>query len=144
MALGVTSSYADDPVQLGELDCKVVSKDKKLFETILELDCTFTSANSSEKTGYEGSVDREGITLGDISSANLSWIVATVGNPDNVKLDGTYLGADAGVSVGAGVGANYLVGGFNKKISLQPVAVENDTGFGLSLAGQKVILKSKP
>jgi len=70
--------------------------------------------------------------------------VGTLGDPENVKLDGTHVGAEAGVSVGAGVGANYLTGGFNGKLSLQPYSVEGKSGFGLNLGGQKFVLKSVP
>ena len=56
----------------------------------------------------------------------------------------TVVGAEAGVSVGAGVGANYLTGGFNGKLSLQPYSGEGKSGFGLDLGGQELVLKGVP
>jgi hypothetical protein len=48
----------------------------------------------------------------------------------------THVGAEAGVSVGAGVGANYLTGGFNGKLSLQPTAVKTSQASGWISAGE--------
>jgi hypothetical protein len=41
-------------------------------------------------------------------------------------LEGKYAGATAGPTVGVGVGANVLVGGFDRSIALQPLSVEGN------------------
>ena len=104
------------------------------------LDCVFTGLDASATRRYQGTIDRKGLSLGTIGTNKISWIVGTLGDPNNIKLDGTYIGAAAGVSAGAGVGANYLTGGFNKKFSFQPYSVEGKKGFGLDLAGQSLKL----
>ena len=45
-------------------------------------------------------------------------------------LAGRYVGGKASASVGIGVGAAVLVGGNNDNFSLQPLAVEGNTGIG--------------
>jgi hypothetical protein len=48
-------------------------------------------------------------------------------------LAGTYAGASGDVSLGLGVGANALVGGSNRTVSLQPLSVEGQVGVNLAL-----------
>ena len=47
-------------------------------------------------------------------------------------LAGTYVGATAQVAWAAGLGANVLVGGFNKSVALQPVSVVGLTGANVA------------
>jgi len=42
-------------------------------------------------------------------------------------------GASGGISLGLGVGANVLVGGSRRTVSLQPVSVEGQVGVNLAL-----------
>lgn len=136
----VSPAWAQSPVKVGELDCSVSDSDKTLFSTHLVLACDFKNIDGSTIRSYQGTIDRKGISLGSIETGKFAWIVATLGEPENVKLDGTYLGAEAGVAVGTGLGGNYLTGGFNKKISLQPYSVEGKQGIGLELGGQSLVL----
>ena len=48
-------------------------------------------------------------------------------------LSGHYAGASAEASVGAGLGANVLVGGSNRTVALQPVSVQGQTGLNLAV-----------
>ena len=48
------------------------------------------------------------------------------------SLAGTYAGASAEATVGAGVGANVLVGGSNRTIQLQPLSVQGQTGINIA------------
>lgn len=137
----VGAALAQSPAKIGILDCVVSDADKSLFTTHLVLRCAFTTSDGGAKRNYQATIDRTGLSLGNIATTKFSWIVATVGSAENVKLDGTYIGAQAGVSAGAGLGGNYLTGGFNKKISLQPYSAEGKQGFGLQLGGQSLQLK---
>ncbi|MGI9356601.1 MAG: DUF992 domain-containing protein [Rhizobiaceae bacterium] len=137
----VGALLASSPLKVGNLSCVVSYENKSLFKTHLVLKCGFTALDGSVMRKYEGTIDRKGLGLGNIGTRKFSWIVATLGKPENVKLDGKYFGAQAGASVGAGGGANYLTGGFNKKISLQLYSAEGKKGFGLELGGQILTLK---
>jgi hypothetical protein len=57
------------------------------------------------------------------------------------SLAGGYAGAGAEATIGVGVGANALVGGFRKSINLQPISVQGQTG--LNIAGGIGALKLK-
>lgn len=133
---------AVSPVKLGTLDCTVSDSDTSLFSTHLVLACSFSDIAGAAAGNYQAEINRKGLSIGNIKTSKFTWVVATVGETSNVKLDGTYLGAEGGVSAGAGVGGNYLTGGFNKKFSLQPYSVEGKSGFGLEIGGQSLVLKS--
>jgi hypothetical protein len=47
-------------------------------------------------------------------------------------LAGSYAGATASATVGVGAGANVLIGGSNRTISLQPVSIEGNTGLNVA------------
>ena len=143
-SLAFIPAHAASPVKVGELDCSVSDVDKTLFATHLVLDCSFIDSNGKKAGTYQATIDRKGLAVGNIKATEFRWIVGTLGDPANVKLDGTYAGAEVGVSVGAGGGANYLTGGFDGKLSLQPYSGEGKTGFGLDLGGQELVLKAVP
>jgi hypothetical protein len=48
-------------------------------------------------------------------------------------LAGQYGGASAEATVGAGVGANVLVGGSKRTVTLQPLSVQGQTGVNLAV-----------
>jgi len=50
----------------------------------------------------------------------------------NHQLAGKYFGAGGSATIGAGVGAQALIGGGAKNVSLQPVAISGSTGGGIS------------
>ena len=136
----IDDARAQSPVKVGNINCVVSGTNKSLISAQIVLDCVFTGLENSATRRYQGTIDRKGLSLGSIKTNKISWIVLTLGDPKNIKLDGTYLGATAGVSAGAGAGANYLTGGFNKKFSLQPYSVEGKKGFGLELGAQSLKL----
>ena len=147
--MGVTASLvacspspeAAQPVKLGKLDCVADNVDKKLFKSHIVLACDFVDVNGNNAGLYKATINRAGLDVGNIETNKITWIVGTVGDPKNTKLDGSYGGAAVGASVVKGAGANWLIGGFNGKISLQPYSVEGKSGLGFSLGGQKLVLK---
>jgi hypothetical protein len=141
-SLAFFPAQAASPVKVGQLECAVSDTDKKLFSTHLVLACKYIDANGNNAGSYQGSIHRTGLDIGNIKTTQFTWIVGTAGDPANVKLDGSYIGAEAGASAGAGAGANYLTGGFNDEISLQPYSVEGKSGIGLAIGGQKLVLKA--
>lgn len=54
-------------------------------------------------------------------------------------VDAAVLGGD--ISAGLGVGANLLVGGTRKSVSLQPLSVEGQVGVNLALGAARMKLK---
>jgi hypothetical protein len=63
----------------------------------------------------------------------MAWaVLAPTNNPGPGLLAGTYVGATGSASVGVGVGANVLFGGFGNSISLQPLSIEGSKGFNVA------------
>lgn len=142
--MALSAANAASPVKAGKLDCTVSDVDKTLFQTHLVLACSHVDESGTDVGNYQAEIDRTGLKLGSLETTNISWIILTLGDPEKVALDGTYVGVSAGASVGAGAGGNYLTGGFEGKISLQPWSAEGKTGFGVDLSGQKMVIKSVP
>jgi Protein of unknown function (DUF992) len=54
---------------------------------------------------------------------------------------GNYGGASAEATVGAGLGANVLVGGSDRTIALQPLSVQGQTGLNVAAGVTELILR---
>ena len=55
-------------------------------------------------------------------------------------LAGEFVGASGDVSVGVGAGANLLVGGTRRSVSLQPLSLEGQVGVNLALGVARMTL----
>ena len=63
----------------------------------------------------------------------MMWAVFTDTVAGPGFLAGDYVGASGEASVGAGLGANVLIGGSNRTVTLQPVSVSGDIGLNLAV-----------
>jgi hypothetical protein len=81
-----------------------------------------------------GSWAKFGLDLGLTRSGVMVWAVFsnTVAGPG--FLAGDYFGASGEATVGAGVGANVLLGGSNRTVALQPISLSGQTGLNLAIA----------
>ena len=59
-------------------------------------------------------------------------------------LAGIYAGATAEATVGAGLGANVLVGGSDRSIALQPLSVQGQAGLNVAVGVADLILVAAP
>jgi len=121
--------------KIGVLTCNSVpgSGLNLLIHSTVDLKCKFESTDGS---GTEHYVGETGIGLGIDINYNLErHLIFTVFAADtargNHKLAGKFGGAGGSATVGVGVGAQVLVGGSNRSVSLQPV-IEGSSGFGVS------------
>ena len=119
-------------VQLGVLDCTVAGGMGLIIGSSKGLTCTFKKT-SGAREHYSGSVNKFGLDIGVTKKAKISWIVLAPSGK-NVKgaLEGSYVGVSAEVTVGGGVGANLLVGGFEESITLQPLSVQVQEGLNVA------------
>ena len=125
-------AQAQGRTQVGTLSCHISPGVSFVVGSSKTLDCVFSGVGDYREL-YAGTVNRVGIDLGFTSGGQLVW---TVFAPTNVMrpgaLAGNYVGASAEATAGAGLGANALVGGSNRTISLQPLSVQGQTGIGLA------------
>ena len=129
-------------VRIGYLDCTIAGGVGYVLGSAKEADCVFTSAIGSEPLDrYTGVVRKMGVDLGFTTRSRLIWAVfAPTAGYHHGSLGGLYQGATAEATVGAGIGANILVGGTSGSIHLQTVSVTGQLGLNLAATGTSVTL----
>lgn len=128
--LAPTTASAESGVKVGFLTCEVSSGFGFIFGSSRDLDCTYSGVDGKKVNSYKGAISTFGVDVGYIQGGIIAWgVIAPTSDVKPGALEGTYAGVSASATVGAGVGANVLVGGLNKSISLQPVSVQGTTGL---------------
>ncbi|HKN01236.1 MAG TPA: DUF992 domain-containing protein [Candidatus Binataceae bacterium] len=128
-------------VKTGYLTCHEASGWGFVFGSSRELKCSYSS-NGGRVEYYSGSVSKFGADIGYLKSAVILWAVAAPTNDLKAgALAGHYGGVTASVTLGAGAGANVLIGGFEKSIALQPVSFEGQNGLNVAAGVAELSLK---
>lgn len=126
-------AQAQERIKLGLLECSVAPSVGLILGSSKSMDCRFTNpANRVEF--YSGSIDRIGIDIGFTTQQLVAWAVfapVTVGYSPGA-LAGGYGGISAEATLGLGLGANVLVGGFGRSFVLQPLSVQAQTGANIA------------
>lgn len=141
LALSATAAQAAGGVKIGTLTCHVHGGAGFVLGSSRDVACTFVSAKG-KKESYKGTVNTVGLDIGVPNEATLLWAVFAAGETKRGALAGSYVGAAADASVGVGVGAKVLVGGFNHSLTLQPLSVQAQTGLNLSVGVASLKLTS--
>lgn len=119
-------------VKTGYLTCHVASGWGFIIGSSRRIRCTYASKTHPSEH-YTGTISKFGADIGYLQSAVILWAVAApTTDLGPGALAGHYAGAQASVALGVGAGANVLIGGFNKSIALQPVAVEGQNGLNVA------------
>jgi hypothetical protein len=125
-------AHAQSGVRVGVLTCNVASGWGLVFGSSKEVNCVF-SRDGRDLAHYQGHIDKFGVDVGYTAGGVMVWAVfAPTSGPPPGSLDGTYGGVTASATAGVGVGANLLVGGSDRSISLQPLSVEGNTGLNVA------------
>ena len=126
-----------DRTKAGTLTCDVSAGIGLIVTSKKKLACMFTPARPGPREVYSGSISKYGLDLGATSGGEMIWAVYAPSSKRFGALAGHYAGAAAEATVGAGVGANVLVGGSNRTVTLQPVSVQGQAGlnFAVGVAG---------
>ena len=145
IVLASTPVFADD-VELGLLDCAVEGGMGFVFGSTKDVSCEFVPADDSmPREPYFGAITKYGLDIGVTGATVMKWIVLapTSGTPyEKGSLAGTYAGASADASVGAGGGAKLLVGGSNETFSLQPLSIQAQEGVNVAVGIAELELRS--
>jgi hypothetical protein len=119
-------------VKTGYLTCHEAGGWGFIVGSSHKLHCTYTSTKGRTEY-YTGSISKFGADIGYLKSAVILWAVAAPTNDlEPGALAGDYGGVQASVALGVGGGANVLVGGFHKSITLQPISVEGQNGLNVA------------
>jgi hypothetical protein len=120
-------------VQIGVLTCKVAGGVGFVFGSSKEMECKFEGINGGREP-YHGSITKFGVDLGFTGSSYMVWTVfAPAKDVPAGALAGNYGGLSAEATVGLGVGANALLGGFKNSIALQPLSGQLQEGLNIAV-----------
>jgi hypothetical protein len=119
-------------VKIGVLTCRVEGGPGWIIGSSKDAECTFNRSGPGGIEHYEGTIGKLGVDIGVTGETVLGWIVFAPGKTKKGSLKGSYTGASAEATVGLGVGANVLVGGFKQSINLQPISVQAQTGLNVA------------
>jgi hypothetical protein len=143
-AVGLPSaSMAQGPnrTKVGTLTCDISGGIGMIIASKKGAVCMFTPAQPGPREVYTGSISKFGLDVGGTSGGEMVWSVFAPSNKHFGALAGNYAGASAEATVGAGLGANVLVGGSNRTVALQPLSVQGQTGLNLAVGVSELQLQ---
>ncbi|WFU20208.1 DUF992 domain-containing protein [Bradyrhizobium sp. CB3481] len=134
LALALTPATAQDAgrARVGTLTCNISPGVGLVIGGQRQLSCIYASARGRAREAYEGTVSTLGLDIGATSAGRMAWAVFAPPPLRRAALAGTYTGATAGGTVGAGASANVLVGGSDRRVIMQPVSMQGQTGVNIA------------
>lgn len=118
----------------GTLTCDISAGIGMIIASSKSVTCMFTPAQPRKpKEVYVGTINKFGLDIGATAGGEMVWAVFAPSNRKFGALAGHYAGASAEATVGVGAGANVLIGGSNRTVTLQPVSVQGQTGLNLAV-----------
>lgn len=135
---------ADFGVRVGVLSCAVDGGAGLIIASRKLLGCNF-NAIAVPNEYYDGAITKLGIDIGATGGSHILWAVfAPTLQLSPGALEGRYYGLTAEVTPAVGVGANLLVGGFDRSIILQPLSVQGQVGANVAAGVAQLRLESPP
>lgn len=128
-----TIAQAPARTMVGTLACDVSGGIGWIVASRRDVMCTFTPSQPGRIEQYIGSISKFGLDVGATAGGVLVWAVYAPTDRRFDALAGHYAGASGEATVGAGVGANVLVGGSDRTVSLQPLSVQGQAGLNLAV-----------
>jgi hypothetical protein len=122
LALALSEPTSAQQMRAGLLTCDVSGGIGLIITSQKQVSCTFKAEQAGRQEDYDGTITKYGLDLGVTGGGVMMWAVLTDTVAGPGFLSGDYLGASGEASVGAGLGANVLIGG------LQP---DRDVAAGL-------------
>jgi hypothetical protein len=133
---------AQTNVKIGALRCEVSAGLGLIVASSKEMRCGYHSLHGYNER-YYGTIKKFGLDIGQTNKGVLAWdVLAPTMGTRRGALAGEYVGVTASATVGAGVGANALIGGFGRSITLQPLSVEAQTGLALAAGVASLTLRA--
>jgi hypothetical protein len=132
VALPMSTRAQPNRTKVGTLSCDVSGGIGLIITSKKELTCMFTPSQPGPREVYVGSISKFGLDLGATAGGEMVWAVYAPSTRRFGALAGNYGGATAEATVGAGLGANVLVGGSNRTVALQPISVQGQAGLNVA------------
>lgn len=132
VALPIPAWAQANRTKVGTLTCDISGGIGLVITSKKDLTCMFTPSQPGPKEVYVGSITKFGLDLGATAGGEMVWAVYAPTTRKFGALAGNYGGAAAEATVGAGLGANVLVGGSDRTVALQPVSVQGQAGLNVA------------
>ena len=138
---GSTGAQAQHRAKVGTLTCDISAGIGLILGSQKQVQCLFTPATPGPREVYVGAIRKLGLDLGATAGGEMVWEVYAPTTGRIAALAGNYAGASAEATVGAGLGANVLVGGSDRTVALQPVSVQGQTGLNVAAGVSELELR---
>jgi hypothetical protein len=132
VALPIPAWAQANQTKVGTLSCDISGGIGLVITSKKDLTCMFTPSQPGPREVYVGSITKFGLDLGATACGEMVWAVYAPSTRKFGALAGNYGGATAEATVGAGLGANVLVGGSDRTVALQPVSVQGQAGLNVA------------
>ncbi|MET0445203.1 MAG: DUF992 domain-containing protein [Pseudorhodoplanes sp.] len=140
LTVAATSAEAQSRVRAGALTCNMATSVGFIIGSRQQVSCTFTPRYGPVER-YNGHISRVGLDVGITAGGRMIWgVFARTSKLPPRTLAGIYVGASGDISLGLGGGANVLVGGNNRTVSLQPLSLQGQAGVNLALGVARLTL----
>ncbi len=137
--VGVASS-AQAATRVGVLRCYVEGGPSFVVGSKHDARCVFKGDNGRSEH-YVARVSRIGLDVGFTGKSMIVWAVFAPSSHHHHALRGSYVGASGDIALGVGAGANVLVGGNDRTISLQPLSLKAVNGVTVALGAGEIELR---
>lgn len=152
LGIGVVSALCPEPASAqnarltaGTLTCRGSGSVGLILGSKQRLSCVYDRVNGAPRANYSARITRIGLDIGITGRNVMVWtVLASSDELAPSALEGRYAGVSASASVGAGVGANALIGGSSNSVVLQPLSVQAQTGVNIAagVAGLRLTLSN--
>src|SRR5436305_12582070 len=127
--------------QSGTLNCDVSAGIGFVVGSQRQVNCLFTPSYPAPPEQYVGTITKVGLDVGFTGGGQLTWSVLQSTTRRRGVLAGSYAGASAEATVGAGLGASLLVGGNDRSVALQPLSVGGQVGLNVAAGIAEISLQ---
>jgi hypothetical protein len=135
-------AQAQNRTQVGTLVCDIAPGFGFVVGSQKEVMCQFRPSEPGWRADrYVGAISKFGLDIGATAGGQMVWAVFAPTSRRNWALTGDYGGASAEATVGAGLGANVLVGGSDRTVSLQPLSIQGQTGLNVAAGVTQLSLR---
>jgi len=132
VVLPIPAAAQANRTKVGTLTCDISGGIGLIITSKKDLTCMFTPSQPGPREVYVGSITKFGLDLGATAGGEMVWSVYAPTTRKLGALAGDYGGATAEATVGAGLGANVLVGGSDRTVALQPLSVQGQAGLNVA------------
>jgi hypothetical protein len=141
VASPVATMAQAERTKVGTLTCDISGGIGLIITSHKDLTCMFTPSEPGPREVYVGGISKFGLDLGATAGGEMVWAVYAPTTRRFGALAGEYTGASAEATVGAGLGANVLVGGSNRTVALQPLSVQGQAGLNVAAGVAEIVLR---